>query len=246
MNGELYHADVARVWTQLFAAGDLIETLLKFLHHFEVAFPIKGTAKSVVPSLFSSSRTADYIKERKKRFEENADRNLKLQRTYKFKFLPLGFFPRLAVRALHIPNTQLIASWRLGFILRHSSAYGLLEYDPKEYLLVVTVVAPTNRNLLFPHLLQQTDSLIKTSYSNVKVEVRPFPLPFAAFWFLICCFAFILAPRGLSPSVGSSTPSVSVRGSVGGFPGWRAKLLLRNDGRANGRYCSRRLPQLHP
>jgi serine/threonine protein kinase len=167
-NGELKHEALAKIWREY--PVSLHATLLSLLHHFEVAFPLRGTNKSLIPSLFGGSKPAEYAAERKKRFEANRDKNLKFQRTYKFKFLPLGFFPRVIVRALSVSNTALVSGWRYGVILRSGAQYGLLEYDVKEHLLNVMVVADSNRELLFPHLLQQIDSLIKTFYQNVKVE----------------------------------------------------------------------------
>jgi serine/threonine protein kinase/GTPase SAR1 family protein len=166
--GELPHDRLHELWRDY--PPHLHRTLLQLLHHFEVAFPLKGTDKSLVPSLLPPSRPLEFITERKKRFDDNNENLLKLERLYRFRFVPLGFFPRVIVRALHIPQTVLVSGWQNAVIIRLGTQTGLLEWHANDHKLSVLVVQPTNRDLLFPHLLQQIDSLIKTFYQSAKVD----------------------------------------------------------------------------
>lgn len=49
-----------------------------------------------------------------------ADKAVELRvyaRQYDVEFVPLGVFPRLMVRALHISSSSLMVPWRFGFIV---------------------------------------------------------------------------------------------------------------------------------
>lgn len=116
----------------------------------------------LVPCMLPS-RPPDAFTEVQKtlRRQHNPD-TLLFSRTYKFQFMPFGFFSRLIVRVLNLgTNTVCWGLWRDGFCLREVSSiedlsagsspepdlsrlkgdYGCVWYDPMEYKMQVSVLS---------------------------------------------------------------------------------------------------------
>lgn len=169
-DGELPHAALSNVWKAY--PSKMHATLLSFLEHFEVAYPLKGTDKTIVPCMFNDE-PADVFKAEMAVITQNSERAPKFQRKYRFKgFLPLGFFDRMIVRIMHISGLKLTSSWRYGIIMRMGSSTGSVTFDSPKKLLLVSVLARSTQDILFPSLLDSIESLIKTSYRNIKVTRR--------------------------------------------------------------------------
>ena len=169
-DGELPHSALANIWKAY--PQSMHATLLSFLEHFEVAYPLKGTDKTIVPCMFSDE-PGDLFKAESNLISSNSERSSKFQRKYRFKgFLPLGFFDRMVIRIMHIQGVKLTSSWRYGIVMRMSSATGLVSFDSPKKVLMVTVIARSNQDILFPSILDSIESLIKTSYRNIKVQRR--------------------------------------------------------------------------
>lgn len=169
-DGELPHSALANIWKAY--PAKMHGTLLSFLEHFEVAYPLKGTDKTIVPCMFSAE-PGDIFKAEANMISNNPERAPKFQRKFRFKgFLPLGFFDRMIVRIMHIQNLKLTSTWRYGIIMRMGSSTGVVSFEASKKLLLVTVLSRSNPDILFPSLLDSIESLIKTSYRNVKVSRR--------------------------------------------------------------------------
>ena len=167
-DGELPHSALANIWKAY--PPQLHTTLLSFLEHFEVAYPLKGTDKTIVPCMFNDE-PGDVYKAEAAMIAANAERVSKFARKYRFKgFLPLGFFDRMIVRIMHVQGVKLTSSWRYGIVMRTATgSAGNVSFDSSKKLLLVTVIARSNTDILFPSILDSIESLIKTSYRNVKI-----------------------------------------------------------------------------
>lgn len=167
-DGELPHSALANIWKAY--PANLHPTLLSFLEHFEVAYPLKGTDKTIVPCMFNDE-PGDIYKAEAAIIANNAERVSKFARKYRFRgFLPLGFFDRMIVRIMHVQGVKLTSSWRYGIVMRTASgSAGHVSFESSKKVLMVTVVARSNTDILFPSILDSIESLIKTSYRNVKV-----------------------------------------------------------------------------
>lgn len=167
-DGELPHSALANIWKAY--PPQMHATLLSFLEHFEVVYPLKGTDKTIVPCMFNDE-PGDVYKAEAAMIAANSERISKFARKYRFKgFLPLGFFDRMIVRIMHVQGVKLTSSWRYGIVMRTATgSAGNVSFDSSKKLLLVTVIARSNTDILFPSILDSIESLIKTSYRNVKV-----------------------------------------------------------------------------
>lgn len=167
-DGELPHSALANIWKAY--PAQMHATLLSFLEHFEVAYPLKGTDKTIVPCMFNDE-PGDVYKAESAMIAANSERISKFARKYRFKgFLPLGFFDRMIVRIMHVQGVKLTSSWRYGIVMRTATgSAGNVSFEASKKLLLVSVIARSNTDILFPSILDSIESLIKTSYRNVKV-----------------------------------------------------------------------------
>lgn len=126
-----------------------------------------------------------------------AKERLLFARTYKFQFMPFGFFSRLFVRVLNLgPTIACWGLWRDGLCLREVAAtedvsssappklnkltgdFGYVWYDPMQYKLQVQVLsskeganAKSPSKMLYPfldRLIRAIDALIDVFYAKEK------------------------------------------------------------------------------
>jgi GTPase SAR1 family protein len=123
-SGLLQHDSLPIVWKQY--PVSLHKTLLGILERFEVVFPIKGgEGASIVPAMLPDScpeAMEAFNSLRLPRAEYQ-----RVERTYRFGFMPIGFFPRLAARLFLIPNLFCHDPWLRGVMISPPSAFETAE-----------------------------------------------------------------------------------------------------------------------
>jgi serine/threonine protein kinase/GTPase SAR1 family protein len=124
-NGVLTHDSLPIIWKVY--PESLHKTLLGILEKFEVVFPIKGEeGASVVPTMLPDDPT-DLFKELAARDLDSNPRFEKVERTYKFDFLPVGFFARMIVRLYHTPELYCHDAFSRGLIATPTRVFARLE-----------------------------------------------------------------------------------------------------------------------
>lgn len=157
-----------------------------------------ATASShvLVPCMLPSRPPNAFTEVQKSIRRQHDSETLLFSRTYKFQFMPFGFFSRLIVRVLNMGvGTACWGLWRDGFCLREVSPnedfpadstdpdlsqlkgdYGCVWYDPMEYKMQVNVLssktgaAGSNTNTTGPRLLYPfLDRLIRAIDALIDV-----------------------------------------------------------------------------
>lgn len=124
-NGVLTHDSLPIIWKVY--PESLHNTLLGILEKFEVVFPIKGEeGASVVPTMLPDEPT-DLYKELAARDLDSNPRYEKIERVYKFDFLPVGFFARMIVRLYHTPELYCHDAFSRGLIATPTRVFARLE-----------------------------------------------------------------------------------------------------------------------
>ena len=128
---------------------DLHESLLILLEKFGIINRLSPQSCSliteeqiIVSSMLPEERPADLDKEWSSILSNDS---IQQGRKYKFPFLPLGFFNRIMVRLLHIPNLKGLLFWRNGIVISYGGQHALLEYYPKSVECSITVRTPCKR-----------------------------------------------------------------------------------------------------
>lgn len=151
--GIINHKQLSQIWQEPRYPPSYTPLCLNVLQKYNIAYPLpsdKGNEEcSVVPALLPKERPPVF-KELWTSFDEetkvtNSAQNVQLlNREYRFKSLPLGFFGRLIVRTSHLVAkglVKLVCCWRNGMILSSS-----------QYLRGVSL---TYSHLLFLHRSQK-------------------------------------------------------------------------------------------
>lgn len=119
-SGILQHDTLPIVWKQY--PSSLHKTLLGILERFEVVFPIRDSlGSSIVPTMLPDS-PSEFI-EAFSSLLLPPDRFQRIERTYRFGFMPLGFFSRLVSRLFIIPNLFCHDPWLKGVMICPPSAF---------------------------------------------------------------------------------------------------------------------------
>ena len=171
--GKLAIADLPQVLVRFDAA--LAETLLALLVRFNIIHKIKGSTDYMVPSLLPANISTVTLS---KTWSTETPSNVnEFRRLYKFMFLPLGFFSRLMLRMLHIPNINGILFWRDGFIVEYFGQKSQILYNPRQYILTIAVRVQKDDNtpgILLRVLVEAVESLIVGFYPRLKDMVERF------------------------------------------------------------------------
>jgi hypothetical protein len=129
--------------------------------------PLEGLRESnyLVPSLLSPDRPEAIIAQHWWSVAERSERG----RVFKFAFMPLGFFERVMVRVLHIPDIELFAMWNTGLLAHHRGENALLTYDPKIYHFSIRVRSLCSDPLqLLSTLVGLVELLLECYYPKLK------------------------------------------------------------------------------
>jgi len=172
-DGVLNHKQSNLVWPRVPAS--YVPLCLSVLQKYNIIYPLpseRGEEGSVVPALLAKERPAIF-KELWSNFDEikvtNSATDMQvLNREYRFKSLPLGFFGRLIVRTSHLVCkglVQLVCCWRNGMILASSSAYFYL-------FLVYFYIFPKIDNKKNSNDEQTARALLKYNPSLYQLNVR--------------------------------------------------------------------------
>jgi Leucine-rich repeat (LRR) protein/tRNA A-37 threonylcarbamoyl transferase component Bud32 len=140
-SGMLYHDQLAHMWNSPLFPAELHPVMLKILQKFDVVYPlppVDGRPVSLVPSLIRNPRPAsiedswspanDHTRSWVRQSEIEAGLEFG-ERIYQFRFLPVGFFSRLIVRVLHIPNIEVSLRWANGLEVRRGDCAALFEFS---------------------------------------------------------------------------------------------------------------------
>jgi hypothetical protein len=123
-NGVLHHPNLPIIWKNY--PESLHKVLLGILEKFEVVFPIKGQeGASVVPTMLPDDPTERYNELSNRVVNEKLFE--RIERTYKFDFLPLGFFARLIVRIYHTTELFCHDPFQKGLLITPSRTFTRLE-----------------------------------------------------------------------------------------------------------------------
>jgi len=117
--GILPHNSLSIIWKKY--PESMHRTLFSILEKFEVVFPIRGQEKlnfidreSIIPTMLPSHPTEAF----KSFISKNSfERVTRLERTYKFDFMPLGFFSRLIVRLYHTLDLFCHSAYQGGVLI---------------------------------------------------------------------------------------------------------------------------------
>eukprot|EP01088_Endostelium_zonatum_P020081 TRINITY_DN722_c1_g1_i1.p1 TRINITY_DN722_c1_g1~~TRINITY_DN722_c1_g1_i1.p1 ORF type:complete len:2287 (+),score=512.39 TRINITY_DN722_c1_g1_i1:319-7179(+) len=182
-DGRLNHDDLPLIWKPPKFPTDLHPMMLQLLTKFEIAYPLKRSPKQdmslntttaipahLIPCLLDESRPdkiaefwPPFVADDKSFLSDDPNQKgimRQYTRIYHFRFLPLGFFPRLFVRTMNIveqmhnfkksktsqdTGTSIIPLhwWRSGMVL--STTHGekaIIEYNPAKFTLTVRVRVP--------------------------------------------------------------------------------------------------------
>jgi hypothetical protein len=171
-NGVLHHANLPIIWKNY--PESLHKVLLGILEKFEVVFPIKGQeGASVVPTMLPDEPTNMYNEISNREFDSTLFE--RIERTYKFDFLPLGFFARLVVRFYHTTELYCHDPFQKGLLITPARVFTRLEKMTDEEAARCTLVVALccscfwwSVYLLFLlHTITDTDDfLIKTALSH--------------------------------------------------------------------------------
>lgn len=119
-SGLLQHDSLPIVWKQYPAS--LHKTLLGILERFEVVFPIKdGEGASIVPTMLPD--TPSEVMEAFGILQLPRAEYQRIERTYRFGFMPIGFFSRLVARLFLIPTLFCHDPWLRGVMISHPSVF---------------------------------------------------------------------------------------------------------------------------
>eukprot|EP01103_Thecamoeba_quadrilineata_P001906 TRINITY_DN1176_c0_g1_i2.p1 TRINITY_DN1176_c0_g1~~TRINITY_DN1176_c0_g1_i2.p1 ORF type:complete len:1699 (+),score=387.97 TRINITY_DN1176_c0_g1_i2:81-5177(+) len=173
--GILHAADLTKVWPY---PQDQITKFVTLLIKFEILYQIpmipseRGQKeKYMIPSRLPEERPSNLMAD----WEKNGSQS-QFGRIFKYKFLPLGFFSRLMIRTLHLPLLVPQNYWMNGFVVRLSgerTALALLEYNPQEYSLSLSVreeVPGAGLGLL--RVLLETIEALASGWYQAKADVK--------------------------------------------------------------------------
>lgn len=119
-SGLLQHDSLPIVWKQYPAS--LHKTLLGILERFEVVFPIRSAeGASIVPTMLPDVQS-DVMQAFGALTLPRAEYR-RVERTYRFGFMPIGFFSRLVARLFLIPNLFCHDPWLRGVMICSPSAF---------------------------------------------------------------------------------------------------------------------------
>jgi internalin A len=107
-NGVLLASDLPQIWKPPDFPEILHASLMSLLEKFEISYPLPKKGEYLLPYLIHSQRPSalDYS------FKEPC-----VYRSYRFGFLPFGFFSRLVVRLMHF--LEAVSYWQNGILLKH-------------------------------------------------------------------------------------------------------------------------------
>lgn len=120
--GILYHKYLSIAWKQF--PKRLHKSFIKLLIKFEILYPIRGNKHaSIIPTVLPDEpdpSTYEYLLDHNLIHQLNPNLE-KIERTYKFDFMPLGFFPRLLVKLYHSPKLLCHGAYAMGMVVTSAS-----------------------------------------------------------------------------------------------------------------------------
>ena len=172
--GVIYQKDLIHIWKEF--PRELHKTLMNLLEKFEIShcLPDKktGSKKYIIPCLLSS-KMPESINDYWPIFNNLKTKQLNgliFCRIYRFAFLPLGFFSRLFVRNLHLPNIKSLIHWADGQLLKLENILALLRYNPTTFVLSLQVYGEKSDILLSQYNL--SIRLLRILIENIETTIE--------------------------------------------------------------------------
>mmetsp|Transcript_33003 Transcript_33003/g.82965 ORF Transcript_33003/g.82965 Transcript_33003/m.82965 type:complete len:2143 (+) Transcript_33003:102-6530(+) len=171
-DGILKHSALGQIWRAPDFPPDLHPLLLNLLQKFEISFYMKEdkddpsiySGYSLIPALLSETRPAG-LDDDWSRFPTDEQQTA---RTFKFDFIPKGFFSRIMIRALNY--AELRHFWRNGMLIEKRGVQKiLLEMNPGEKALHVTVRGNIQDNL--SRIILETIESLVTGWFSLSMQV---------------------------------------------------------------------------
>ena len=159
-DGRLSHVIIPKVWRKY--PPHLHQWLLKLTETFDLTFPIKNEATSIVPCLLPE-QPAKAI-EWPSLLDNPDHRQTRL--VFSFKYLPTGLFNRVQVRLCQFSDEALI--WRRGSLLTKNQNCCLLT-QPNATSIDVKVQGPCPENIAFL-IMEVVDTLIYEAFQGVQPD----------------------------------------------------------------------------
>jgi serine/threonine protein kinase/GTPase SAR1 family protein len=145
--GILEHSHLKQVWASY--PETLWPTLLALLERFEVAYPWPSSVggdgaaaecrRSIIPSMLPQQKPFDVLRQR---WPSLCPEGLiEYGRVYQFQFVPMGFFGRLLMRLIRMPQVRVHhdVCWATGAVVWKNGQVALLEIDDSTYRLAISV-----------------------------------------------------------------------------------------------------------
>lgn len=119
-SGLLQHDSLPIVWKKY--PVSLHKTLLGILERFEVVFPIRAAeGASIVPTMLPDTQSD--VMQAFGALQLARAEYRRVERTYRFGFMPIGFFSRLVARLFLIPNLFCHDPWLRGVMICSPTAF---------------------------------------------------------------------------------------------------------------------------
>jgi len=151
--GVVPHAMVPQIWKHI--PTDQHANVMAILERFEILFPLKGVnpPQSVAPCMLPAELPKEFQQFVDSTFNAKMKAKMsKYVRSYRFEFMPIGFFARLIVRAMHSKGISYKMAWMNGVILEEAEKpsdavadLAWLDYDPDKYLLNISLLRANDR-----------------------------------------------------------------------------------------------------
>lgn len=123
-SGLLQHDSLPIVWKKY--PVSLHKTLLGILERFEVVFPIRSAeGASIVPTMLPDAQSE--VMQTFGALQLPRTEYRRVERTYRFGFMPIGFFSRLVARLFLIPNLFCHDPWLRGVMICAPTAFDYTE-----------------------------------------------------------------------------------------------------------------------
>ena len=161
-NGILDHSQLEQIWPSM--DRSIQRSLLGVLHHFEIAYPLGGSARSLVPAMLSDHvpRQAAIVIER---IKAGDGPETKLRVKYKLLFVPTDLIGRLLVRTQDLAIDG--GSWKSGSAIKMSDSQGVVRVDKSSVWIETTGVRPA---VLFQNVCERVQLLLREYSSLVRMN----------------------------------------------------------------------------
>jgi Leucine-rich repeat (LRR) protein len=155
-------------------------SLIKLFELFDVAIRL-NESRLLVPALLNDDAPRNLNEFWPHGLGSQADLSARpervfFRRNYKFKFLPLGFFPKLIAQCYRNMNWDVTCHWKAGIVCRsRDGEIALATYDEHSFLLQLRIDGKRYSSVL-THFVLLVDTLIKGWYPNANCTVTV-PIP---------------------------------------------------------------------